>query len=143
MLLHHRVRFLVLLVISIAPFSIVTLARGLSPTRNITSGCDSLSSGTIPFIGQSGAIRFSCNGKPAFSATGNATPSFNITATGYASLALILHSSSSCNQAKTMQSGVVVAFGSLRLGYDYCASFLDPSKAQLGSFKVSWTVGKT
>ncbi len=134
--------FLSLVILAIVLLSTLALVRA-SPVRSLTSGCDTLTPGTVPFVGQSGTIRFDCNTKAALSATGSATPSFNIAATGYASLAIVLHSSKGCDQAKIIKSGVAVTFGSSRSDYDYCAVFMDPSEVKLGSFKVAWTVGKT
>ncbi len=130
-----------LAILTIAISSTLALINA-SPAQSVTSGCNTLTPGTVLLVGQSGAIRFDCNTKAALSASGTATPSFNIAATGYTSLAIVLHSSKSCNQTRIIKSGAALSFGSSRSDYDYCAVFLDPSLVKLGSFKVTWTVGK-
>ena len=121
----------------------IILFVNATPTVSVTSGCNVLTPGQIPRVGQSGAIRFGCNGVAALSGTGTATPSFSLSTTGYTSLGITLHASKNCNQARTINSGVAVSFGSSKNDYDYCAIFHNPSLTKLGSFKVTWTTGKT
>lgn len=135
----RRMLYLVFIFVSLIATQVPALSA--SP-RVMVRGCGQLSPRDIPPLGSSGAIRFDCGDKAAFSATGRAVPAFDLTGTGYDSLGIILHSTPDCSSSTMLTTNGPFKFGGPRQGYDYCAFFADPTLREIGRFDIRWTIGR-
>lgn len=135
-----RTIYLVLTLLSLIAFQVPALT---SAAPNVmVRGCGQLSPRDIPVLGSAGAIRFDCSGRAAFSATGTAIPTFDLTGTGYDSLGIILHSTTDCSSSNMLQTNQSFKFGGPRQEYDYCVSFANPALREIGGFNIEWTIGR-
>jgi len=130
----------VFILVSLTAIQVPALTRA-SPSV-MARGCGQLTPKDIPLLGFSGAIRFDCGGRAAFSATGKAIPTFDLTGTGYDSLGIILHSTFDCSSSTVLQANQFFKFGGPRQEYDYCVSFANPALREIGGFNIEWTIGR-
>jgi len=132
--------FLVFVLVSLIAIQVPALTT--AAPNVMVRRCAQLSPRDIPVLGSSGAIRFDCNGMAAFSATGKATPAFDLTGTGYDSLGIILHSTSDCSASALLVTNGPFTFGGPRQEYDYCAFFSNPALREFTGFDIEWSIGR-
>lgn len=132
-----RIICLVFILVSLIALQVPALTSA-SPRE----GCGQLSPRDIPLLGSSGAIRFDCGDRAAFSATGRATPTFDLTGTGYDSLGIILHSTPDCSASAPLVANGPFKFGGPRQEYDYCALFSNAALREFSQFDIEWRIGQ-
>jgi hypothetical protein len=100
--------------------------------------CNTIQATQLSSINQ---ILYACSdGSNAFSMKGSisATPSFNLTGSGFSTISLEWGGAPTCPGANSVPlvSGAAVSLGA-GIGYSYCASYT--SGAQFGAMTISWS----